>query len=283
MPPATMAEPDGPDSEFAPAKVNLTLHVTGLRGDGLHLLDSVVMFADIGDRLSARLTETATLQVTGPMAAGVPTDTRNLVLAASALMRVPAAFTLDKHLPAAAGIGGGSADAAAALRLLARLAGRALPVQPEMLGADVPVCLVLRAVRMRGVGEALDPLPLPALPCLLVNPRVAVPTGAVFSALTRKENPAMPVRIPPLATPRAAAAWLAQQRNDLQAPAIGIQPVIGTVLATLEALPGALMARMSGSGATCFALFGDEAAARAAAADLEAARPEWWVRAGLLS
>jgi 4-diphosphocytidyl-2-C-methyl-D-erythritol kinase len=283
MPRMTMAEPGGPDSEFAPAKVNLTLHVTGLRGDGMHLLDSVVMFADVGDRLRARRADTATLVVTGPMAAGVPTDGRNLVLAASAQMGVPAAFTLDKHLPAAAGIGGGSADAAAALRLLARLTGAPLPDRPETLGADVPVCLLSRAVRMRGVGERLDPMSLPPLPCVLVNPGVAVATGGVFAALPRKDNPAMPDRIPTLATPVETARWLSQQRNDLEAPAIGLQPVIGAVLGALTGLAGVLLARMSGSGATCFALFADDAAARKAATLLATAHPQWWIRATKLS
>lgn len=262
---------------FAPAKVNLSLHVTGQRADGLHLLDSVVAFADIGDVLSATPAEVSTLSVSGPMAKGVPVDGRNLVLKAADWMGVSAAFTLEKNLPAAAGIGGGSSDAAAALRLLSDLSNRTIPPGSEALGADIPVCLEARAARMRAVGEALDPCALPALPTVLVNPGIEVPTGAVFAALANKENTPMPATIPALSTPAQAISWLARQRNDLQDPAIRLAPQIGSVLEALKSLPKAGLVRMSGSGATCFALFETRSDAAQAAAKLSAAHPDWWV------
>lgn len=262
---------------FAPAKVNLSLHVTGLRDDGLHLLDSLVTFADVGDRLTATPAARASLTVHGPRAAGVPADGRNLVLKAAAWMGETAAFTLEKHLPAAAGIGGGSSDAAAALRLLSGLAGRPIPPGSEALGADVPVCLVPESTRMRGIGEALAPVALPALPAVLVNPGVEVPTGAVFSALPAKDNAPMPDRLPRFSDPVGAAGWLATQRNDLEAPAIALAPVIGTLLDTLRAQPQLCLARMSGSGATCFGLFETPQAADTAANRIRAAFPGWWV------
>ncbi|UYV38437.1 4-(cytidine 5'-diphospho)-2-C-methyl-D-erythritol kinase [Rhodobacteraceae bacterium D3-12] len=262
---------------FAPAKVNLSLHVTGQRDDGLHLLDSLVAFADVGDHLTISPATASTLCVDGPMAAGVPQDARNLVLKAAAWMGETAAFTLEKHLPAAAGIGGGSSDAAAALRLLADLTGRPIPHGSEALGADVPVCLAPKATRMRGIGEALAPVALPPLPAVLVNPGVEVPTGAVFSALPTKENPPMPADLPRLSNPVQAADWLASQRNDLEAPAIAFAPVIGTLLDVLKAQPKLCLARMSGSGATCFGLFETQSAAENAANKIRAAFPAWWV------
>lgn len=270
-----MAEAPG----FAPAKVNLSLHVVGQRPDGFHLLDSLVAFADIGDRLSAEPAVVSTLKVTGPMAGGVPTDRRNLVLRAAEWFGVTAAFTLEKHLPVAAGIGGGSSDAAAALRLLAGLSGKPIPAGAEALGADVPVCLAAQTVRMRGVGERLAPVALPPLPALLVNPGVAVPTGAVFAALADKSNQPMPEKLPQLRDPAEAITWLARQRNDLQAPAIAVAPEIELVLRRLSALPGARLVRMSGSGATCFALFDSPQASAAAEAELRAQATPWWLAA----
>ncbi|MDQ2091974.1 4-(cytidine 5'-diphospho)-2-C-methyl-D-erythritol kinase [Marimonas arenosa] len=261
---------------FAPAKVNLTLHVTAQRADGLHELDSLVAFADIGDRLELAAAGRPLLSVTGPMAEGVPFDESNLVLRAAEWMGESAAFTLEKHLPAAAGIGGGSSDAAAGLRLLAERSGRPVPPGSEVLGADVPVCLHARAMRMRGIGERLAPVNLPVLPALLVNPRVAVPTGAVFAGLSSKTHPPMPEVIPEFDAVRDAVGWIARQRNDLEAPAIEIAPVIGEVLDRLAVLPGALLARMSGSGATCFALFEGVDQAKAAERAIRAARPAWW-------
>ena len=271
--------------EFAPAKLNLTLHVTGRRDDGYHRLDSLVAFADIGDRLRAAPAARTTLAVTGPLAAGVPTGPENLVLRATALMGSPAAFTLDKHLPAAAGLGGGSADAAAALRAVARLHDQTLPEPAAVtaLGADVPVCLDGRACRMRGIGDILDPVALPAAPLVLVNPGAACPTGAVFRALARRDNPPMPETLPPLGDAEALADFIATMRNDLEAPAIATLPVIAQVIDALAAAPGCRVARMSGSGASCFGLFADSAAAGAAAAAIAARRPGWWVRAGTLT
>jgi 4-diphosphocytidyl-2-C-methyl-D-erythritol kinase len=242
------------------------------------------MFAGLGDRLEARLAAESALEVAGPMAAGVPTDQRNLVLRAAAAFGTAAAFRLEKHLPVAAGIGGGSSDAAAALRLLAGLTGRPVPGGTEALGADIPVCLLARAARMRGIGEIVEPLDgLPDLPCVLVNPRVEVPTRAVFAALAQKVNAPMAETIPQFGDLRAMAAWLADQRNDLEAPAMAMQPTIARVLARLQDCEGVLLARMSGSGATCFALFASDGAAAEAALLLRADQPGWWVAQTRLS
>ncbi|MHA6345023.1 4-(cytidine 5'-diphospho)-2-C-methyl-D-erythritol kinase [Roseivivax sp. CAU 1761] len=262
---------------FAPAKVNLTLHVTGQRADGYHLLDSLVVFADIGDRLRVRPAERLSLRLTGPMADGVPAGPENLVCRAAELLDPVrgAAIELEKHLPAAAGIGGGSSDAAAALRALAELWGMPLPRQAAVLGADVPMCLDPRAARISGAGEGVVPVPdLPDLPALLVNPRVAVPTAQAFAGLGRRDNPPMPATLPRFTGVREVAAWLGEQRNDLLAPARRIAPQIDAVL---EALDGALLARMSGSGATCFGLYPTLEAASAAGHALRRAHPEWWV------
>ncbi len=262
----------------APAKINLTLHVTGRRPDGYHLLDSLVVFADLGDVLRVAPAESASLRVTGPMAAGVPAGPENLVLRAAALMGVAAEVELEKHLPAAAGIGGGSSDAAATLRALAELTGRPPPAEVARLGADVPVCLAARPARMRGIGERVDPVSgLPDLAAVLVNPGAAVSTPEVFSRLERRENPPMPEPLPRWETVADLVRWLVTQRNDLEAAARALAPEIGMALAALAAMPGCGLARMSGSGATCFGLFPDRAAAGAAAAAL--ARPGWWVRA----
>ena len=189
------------------------------------------------------------------------------------------------NLPVASGIGGGSADAAATLRALARLWKLPLPDPAAVLrlGADVPVCLAGRAVRMQGVGEVLTALP-PLPPChlVLVNPRQAVATPAVFKALGRKDNPALPTDLPGFETAADFAQWLADQRNDLEPPALRLAPVIGTVKAALMAQDGCLLARMSGSGATCFGLFADAAAAAHAARRLKAAQPGWWVAAAAM-
>lgn len=268
---------------FAPAKINLTLHVTGQRGDGHHLLDSLVVFADVGDRLSCAPADEVTLTVTGPLAAGVPTDGRNLVLKAAALFGPDrgAAITLEKHLPAAAGIGGGSSDAAAALRGLAALWSLPLPDRDAVLGlgADVPVCLDPRPVRMRGVGEDIAPgPPLPDFALVLANPGAEVATADVFAALTRKDNPPMP-HPPGWSTAAVMAHWLRDQRNDLEPPARRLLPAIREVLDALSATEGCLIARMSGSGATCFGIYADRDAAEAAARRLGTDAPHWWVRA----
>lgn len=255
---------------FAPAKVNLTLHVTGQRPDGYHRLDSLVAFATVGDRLRLDPGPEMALEVSGPFAAGVPCDLRNLAWRAAEQAGWTGRISLEKHLPHGAGIGGGSSDAGAVLRALG--AGRGA----VELGADVPVCVLARAARMQGIGEDLTPVDLPPLPAVLVNPGAIVPTPAVFKALKCKDNAPMPV-VPDLAGPDQWIAWLSAQRNDLEAPARAVAPVIGDVLTALEVRAGARLCRMSGSGATCFAVFDSSDAAQRAAADLSAAHPDWWV------
>ena len=281
-------------TEFAHAKVNLTLHVTGQREDGYHLLDSLVVFCGIGDVLHASVANTLSLTLEGPFAHGVPADMDNLVVRAAKQFAddMGVAFTLEKHLPPASGIGGGSADAAAAIRAVLRLREKiGLPSEPTdaaakaasvlALGADVPVCLLSAAARMRGIGEQLDFInPLPDVHIVLVNPRIEVPTPAVFKALPSRQNPPMPDILPDWPDARALAAWLKTQRNDLEQPALTIAPVISDVLASLTAQPGALVARMSGSGATCFALFETPSAAQVASDTIGAANPGWWTASG---
>jgi 4-diphosphocytidyl-2-C-methyl-D-erythritol kinase len=268
------------DAGFASAKVNLTLHVTGRRADGYHLLDSLVVFADVGDRVTAVPSESLKLTITGPMAGGLSDETDNLVLRAARMLGQGrgAAITLDKHLPVASGIGGGSSDAAAALRVLAKLWDVPLPDGTAVLGADVPVCMVPRARRMRGIGEALaDVPPLPPVWLVLVNPGVSVATTGVFRALRLRENAPMPAVLPHWEDAAALATFLRGMRNDLEAPAMAVEPLIGAALTALGAVEGCLIARMSGSGATCFGMFGTEAAARAAGNVVAARNPGWWV------
>ncbi len=280
-------------TEFAYAKINLCLHVTGQRADGYHLLDSLVVFAGIGDGLRATPAAEITLRIDGPFAADIPGGDDNLVLRAARLVADQGvALHLTKRLPAASGIGGGSADAAAAVRAILRLqamAGRLAPMTPDTaqqvaaLGADVPVCLASHPARMRGIGAQLDWLPpLPELHVVLANPRVEVSTPSVFNALIQKENQPLPEALPQWESAAALADWLQNSRNDLQAPALTLQPVIGKVIAALAAQPEALFARMSGSGATCFALFAKENQALDAAEALRAEYPHWWVAAGLV-
>ncbi len=265
--------------ERAPAKINLTLHVTGQRADGYHLLDSLVVFADLGDVIRVEEADALQLDVTGPMAAGVPGGADNLVLRAAGLLDPVrgARITLEKHLPSAAGIGGGSSDAAATLRALSALWGVPLPRASVTvtLGADVPMCLTPVAQRISGIGEGALPVDgWPALPAVLVNPGVSVPTPRVFRALARKDNAPMPARLPEMGDARAVADFLSEMRNDLSAPAQTEAPVIRDVLGALD---DSLFAGMSGSGATCFGLYADDAAARSAAARIAAACPDWWV------
>jgi 4-diphosphocytidyl-2-C-methyl-D-erythritol kinase len=282
-------------SVFAPAKVNLYLHVLGRRADGYHRLDSLVAFADIGDRVTARPADGLTLTVGGPEAAAVAgLGEDNLVmraarlLAAQAGIRAPAALHLDKHLPAAAGIGGGSSDAAATLRALAMLWEVPLG-EPELmelavqLGADVPACLAARPVWVGGIGEEVVPAgALPEAGIVLANPRRPLPTAAVFQ---RYRGPyRMAGRFDPVPQDAAGlAAVLALCINDLTEAARELVPEIDAVLDRLAHLPGALLARMSGSGATCFALFADRAAALAAGKTLALAEPGWWSAAGMLA
>ncbi|WP_417243894.1 4-(cytidine 5'-diphospho)-2-C-methyl-D-erythritol kinase [Celeribacter sp.] len=264
---------------FAPAKINLTLHVTGQREDGYHVLDSLVAFVDTGDQITASVAEDNSLTVTGPFADGVPTDGSNLVMQAARLAGLPMQIGLDKRLPPSSGMGGGSTDAAATLKAAARLG--ADPVTPERalaLGADVPVCLRAKPMRMRGIGEDVHPVTLPALHMVLVNPRIAVSTPEVFKQLQVKDNDPMPVDLPQWPDGVAFADWLTTQRNDLQRPAITVVPEIAAVLTALALLPEVLIARMSGSGATCFALFEHRDAAARAAAQLSEGNPWWWVK-----
>jgi 4-diphosphocytidyl-2-C-methyl-D-erythritol kinase len=281
----------------APAKVNLTLRVLGRRPDGYHDLESLVVFADFGDRLSFVRGGELSLTMRGPNAAQAGEGADNLVLkAAKALAaREPSvglgAFDLDKSLPVAAGIGGGSADAAAALRLLAKANGLpanhpALFAAARATGADVPVCLDPRPRIMRGIGEVLsEPLSLPALPAVLVNPGVALTTKAVFAHWTAPASPPAALdaeAIVQLKDCDALLRLLATQANDLEAPAITLAPVIADVLAALRALPGCSLARMSGSGATCFALFASARAGQEGARVLQLKYPQWWVQACVL-
>lgn len=265
--------------ELAPAKINLTLNVVGRRADGYHLLDSLVVFADVGDRVSLRRAGRSSLDVTGPFAGAVPASADNLALRAAALAGVSAHIVLDKHLPVGAGIGGGSADAAAVLRGLARLGGAPVP-DAVSLGADVPVCIASRPARMQGVGERLAPFgPPPELPMVLIHPGVPVATAAVFSALATTEGAPMPDAIPIWRDVREAAAWLGSQRNDLEAAAIGVEPQIAVVREALGSRRDCLLARMSGSGSAVFGLFPDHTTARRAADAIATANPGWWVRA----
>ncbi len=327
--------------EPAPAKVNLTLRVLGRRSDGYHELESLVAFAALGDRLSFEPGPALDLAVDGPTARQTGPLADNIVLkAARALARrvenlTLGRFSLVKELPAAAGIGGGSSDAAAALRLLARANG--VPMNDPRVaaaaretGADVPVCLEARARIMRGRGDILlAPLDLPRRPALLVNPGMAVATKDVFAALAmpiqegsaqamRNESPlehelrprASPFETPPSAAPQGEAERkphpeearsavskdeapalgigtiidaLRRSGNDLEAPAVKLYPVIADVLRRLGSTQGCLIARMSGSGATCFGLYETMEAAEAAGGSLAAAQPGWWVRATTLS
>lgn len=270
-------------AEIAPAKVNLALHVTGRRADGYHLLDSLVVFPRIGDRLEAEPAAGLSLSVAGPFAGALGTGADNLVLRAAETLRPPgqgAALRLVKTLPVAAGIGGGSADAAAALRLLARLWGVALPPPERVLalGADVPVCLAGSSARMRGIGGDLAAVTLPPFWIVLANPGVPVATGPVFAGLAARDNAPM-TDAPPFADAAALFDWLGAQRNDLEAPARALAPLIGTVIDALATQPGCALARMSGSGATVFGLFDAEAPALAAAGAIRVAQPLWWVAA----
>ncbi len=273
---------------FAPAKINLALHVVGRRADGYHLLDSLVVFADVGDTLAASAGAPG-FAIDGPFAAGLSAGADNLVRRAEQRFRerFPAlpelTLRLEKHLPVSSGIGGGSADGAATLRLLAFLAGgvdgAALASLAGELGADGPMCLRSEPLRARGIGERLDDWgKLPALDLVLVNPGVAVSTPAVFNALARPDNPPLPEALPTFDNAAALASFLAEtSRNDLATPAKTVAPQIAEAEAAVAASAGCLLARMSGSGATVFGLFGDGASARRAAAAIKAARPDWWV------
>ncbi|KHJ55974.1 hypothetical protein LA66_04990 [Aureimonas altamirensis] len=277
----------------AHAKVNLALHVVGKRADGYHLLDSLVAFADVGDRLTLTRADTDALHLSGPFGHGLEGHD-NIVARALALARRvaeahghaigPISIELEKNLPVASGIGGGSADAAAVLRALLpgmpRAARDALMGAALGLGADVPMCLDGRALVARGIGEALSPLPqFPALPMVLANPGVAVSTPAIFKALRTACNGPLPERpAQGFDSVDSLVSYLARCRNDLATPAMSMEPVIAACLHAMQAA-GAARAAMSGSGATCYGLFDDATQAQRAAAAIAAANPGWWVRA----
>lgn len=284
-------------SEFAPAKINLCLHVTGRRSDGYHLIDSLVVFADAGDNLIFRKSSEFSLHISGPMAEGLSNGNDNLVLRAARAVQGAsdvkgAEITLDKHLPSASGIGGGSADAAATLRGLQNLYGlnELEPLDLALkLGADVPVCCFGRAARMSGIGERIEPITqFPECAAVLVNARVEVSTGAVFSGLDLPNDIAGTKSLDELPaggfrSSLEAAAWLSRQRNDLQSCAEKLAPVISESLNVLKRTPDCLLARMSGSGATCFGLYEDVAASNIAASQISDAHPQWWVKPVILS
>ena len=280
---------------FAPAKVNLYLHVGALRPDGYHPISSLMVFADVGDRLSAARAPALSLAVEGPMAGHAPPGDDNLVLRAARVLAARAgvvepalALRLDKVLPAEAGLGGGSSDAGATLRLVRQALG--LPVGDAVLeeiaaslGSDIPACVGGRPAIAEGRGERLRPGPeLIALPAVLARPPAASATGPVYRAFDADpkgatvDPPDLPAKI---ATPQAAAEVFARCRNDLEAPALALQPAIGAALAELRAAPETLLGRMSGSGSACFALCADDEAAGRLAGRLAAAHPDWWVRA----
>lgn len=289
--------------EYGRAKVNLTLRVVGRRADGYHDLESVVAFADCADRVTLTPGKELTLQIAGPMAQACGQVADNLVMKAATLLaaRVPnlklGALALEKILPVAAGIGGGSADAAAALRLLARLNGlalndAALAEVAVQTGADVPVCLASHACDMTGLGADLLPMNLPKLPCVLVSPCIPLATKDVFAALGLRNGELLVGVADVIQAPSwpgdgaSVADWieaLSAVGNDLEQPATRIQPVIDEVTLALVSADGAKIARMSGSGATCFALFGSATEAQTAAQKIVGDHPNWWVHAGTLS
>jgi 4-diphosphocytidyl-2-C-methyl-D-erythritol kinase len=272
----------------AHAKVNLWLNVVGRRSDGYHLLESLVAFVDLADTLDVRPSDRLSLELAGPQAAGLAGDPANLVLKAARLLAdragvAPlAAIRLGKHIPVAAGLGGGSADAAATLRALGDLWRVALPEEElfdlaASLGADVPICLAGRTALVSGIGERLQPAPaLPPAAILLVNPGTALPTRDVFEARRGPFSTAMPVTRPWRDLPELVAA-LAQRGNDLSEAAIALCPVIAEVLAFLRNSRGVRYTAMSGSGATCFALYDSPDAARQVSASMA---PAWWRHAG---
>lgn len=290
---------DGELSEDAPAKVNLFLHVCGRRADGFHDLDSLVMFARPGDSLRLREDDTAHLSIDGPFAGGLAADETNLVLraarafAAAGCGRRTGAFHLTKNLPFEAGLGGGSSDAAAALRLLMRLnekhgTGSIEPVALA-LGCDVPVCLEARATWMSGRGETLAAGPQTSpVDAVLVNPGARIATSDVFARLGLSAGTAVHGRTA-ATRPKAFATFaglidfLRGAANDLQAPAIAIAPLIRDCVDAVAASPGCALARMSGSGATVFGLYASPAEAQRAASDIKHRRPGWWVQPTRLS
>lgn len=288
---------DDPVHETARAKVNLSLRVLGRRADGYHELQSLVVFAETGDRLVARHDVDLLLTLEGPFSASLEGEADNLVLRAArglhALAGVAggAHLVLEKNLPVASGIGGGSADAAAALRALMRLWGvapdeAALRRLALSLGADVPVCLDSRPALMRGVGEHIARFTqFPGFWLLLVNPMQSLSTAAVFRALAAPALTHAPEEgaLPRIASLNDLLVWTKEEPNDLEAPARALLPEIDVVLGAVAATKGCRLARMSGSGATCFGIYENVEEAEAAEKKLSAAHPSWWVRAAPVS
>jgi len=284
--------------ERARAKVNLTLHVLGKRPDGYHELESLVVFAGLCDRVSFTPAPSDSLTLDGPFEQAV--DGENLVLKAKKAAAlwlgrdIHGHFRLTKNIPVAAGLGGGSSDAAATIRLLFETyrGGAAVSSFAERaatVGADVPVCLHHRAAWMRGLGEQVTPVPFVGeLPAVLVNPRIKLSTADVFRRLAappyqRGGSSHEPLSRDDFSSPEAAAVWLEKGRNDLEAPAIALEPAVRTVLDSLRRESGCLLARLSGSGPTCFGLFHSPEAATEAASSLSKAQPSWWVTPTVLS
>ena len=271
-------------TERAPAKINLFLHVGDKRADGFHPVQSLAVFTDLGDVLAMETAFALSLTIDGPFAKGLDGESDNLVLrAARALDSQGAKLTLTKNLPVASGIGGGSADAAAALRGLRQLWSVAkddvtLRDIAAGLGSDIPVCLLSQSCFMEGRGEILRPAQsMPRVPMLLVNPGVPVPTKDVFAALKDRSGVEMALPRGRFSDTADLLRFLETTRNDLEEPARRIQPVIGDVLMAMAALPGALLSRMSGSGATCFGIFADDDCCARAAKILKKAHPDWWI------
>jgi len=280
-------------SESAPAKINLALHVTGRRPDRYHDLESLVVFADLCDELEAVEGPSDILKITGPFATGLGAGETNLVMRAVAAfrsrwpdqLRTGLSLTLRKNLPVAAGLGGGSADAAAALRLLAGLGPTPIP-ESELyplaaaLGADVPMCLLSRPSLIEGIGDVIIPLDdFPPCHVVLVNPLVPVVTADVFRRLLSHDNPKLPPLPDPLTRPSQLGLWLDGTRNDLESSAIDLVPAIGDLIGRVATTQGCILARMSESGVTAFGLFGSSAQAHQAAHDLRAVFPGYWVAA----
>jgi len=274
--------------ELAPAKVNLTLRVVSRRADGYHELESLVAFADLADVVTFDPDAPPDIEVTGPFAAATGPAGENLVLEAARLMRLDRGrFTLEKNIPVAAGLGGGSADAAAALRLIAR--ERSIDTDNPRIrdaarqcGADVPACLVPKARIMRGIGDVLSPpVTVPALPVLLINPGVELATRDVFAAFDETTGSSRSIADVPTGL-AGFLDWLKHYDNDLTRAATSRVPMIADILRALKAQPGCQLARMSGSGATCFGVFGSADQVRLAAERLQSQRPEWWVAATTL-
>ncbi len=287
-------------SAFAPAKVNLFLHVGGPDAEGYHPISSLMVFADVGDQVMIQPNDAPAFETTGPFGADIPAGDDNLVLRAARAFHVklggpvpPYRLILDKRLPIAAGLGGGSSDAGAALKLLRdalapQFSDDDLEPLAAGLGADGAACLRAVALMAEGRGEALSPAPaLPPLHAVLVNPGVPSPTGAVYRAYDAAVHPdgaARPFMPSRLETAEEAAGWLAvATRNDLEVPAAALQPLIGEALDVLRDQPESLLVRMSGSGATCFALCAGDIEAETLAERIEAVRPDWWVRRCRLS